>query len=148
MYILDLKPPKDSPIPSLITFKECNITVWADLSRNFLDIGHIDMVFANAGITENEPFLQDALPIDSDGTPLEPTYPVLDVNLKAVLNVIKLSWYIMKRQGEGGSIVLTASLAAYTYPAAHPLYGSLKAAVSLPFHLQATRFLRCVLSVP
>lgn len=101
------------------------------------------MVFANAGITDNETFLQDALPIDRDGIPLEPVYPVLDVNLKAVLNVIKLSWYIMKRQREGGSIVLTASAVAYTCPTAHPLYASLKAAVSLPFHLLIIRFLRC-----
>lgn len=101
------------------------------------------MVFANAGILENETFLQDELPINGDGIPLEPIYPVLDVNLKAVFNVIKLSWYIMKKQREGGSIVLTASVAAYTHPAAHPLYGSLKAAVSLPFLGFITRFLRC-----
>lgn len=103
------------------------------------------MVFANAGITENEPFLQDALPIDGDGMPMEPAYPVLDVNLKAVLNIINLSWFIMKGQNEGGSIVLTASLAAYTHPAAQPLYGSLKAAVSLSFHLSTTHILQCLL---
>ena len=100
------------------------------------------MVFANAGISD-ETFLQDDLPIDEDGLPLEPIYPVLDVNLKAVLNVIKLSWYIMKRQREGGSIVLTASLAAYTYPIAHPLYAILKSAVSLLIYLFNPRFSRC-----
>ena len=108
------------------------MTTWADLSRIFLGIGHIDMVFANAGITETVPFLEDELPVDGVGMLLEPTYPILDLNLRAVLNVIRLSWSIMKRQSEGGSIVLTASLAAYASVIGYPLYSASKAAVSRP----------------
>ena len=96
-------------------------------------IGHIDMVFANAGISETERFLSDLVPVDKDGQPREPTYPVLDVNLKSVLNVIKLSWHVMKGQKEGGSIVLTASSTAYAPEVGIPLYSALKASVSLSF---------------
>lgn len=96
-------------------------------------IGHIDMVFANAGVTEKERFLPDMIPVDGDGQPREPTYPILDVNLKSVLNVIKLSWNIMRSQEGGGSIVLTASSTAYAPEATIPLYSALKATVSLSF---------------
>ena len=89
------------------------------------------MVFANAGILDSGPFLQDDLDMnDGDMVPSEPTYSVLDVNLKAVLNVIKLSWHIMKRQSEGGSIVLNASYAGYEPVVGLPLYSASKAAVS------------------
>jgi NAD(P)-dependent dehydrogenase (short-subunit alcohol dehydrogenase family) len=113
---------------------KCNVTAWADLSRIFLGIGHIDMVFANAGILDSEPFPQGDLLIDEDLMPLEPTYPVLEVNMKAVLNVIQLSWHIMKRQSEGGSIVLTASFSGYGPVIGLPLYSASKAAVSLLSH--------------
>lgn len=95
-----------------------------------MSINHIDMVFANAGIAENEPLLQNDLAVDVEGCLLEPTYPVLDVNLRSVLNVIKLSWRIMKGQSEGGSIVLTSSSTAYSPEIAIPLYSAVKLAVS------------------
>lgn len=115
----------------------CNVTVWTALSRAFLTIGRIDMVFANAGISETEPFLPDEAPVDGEGRPLEPTYPILDVNLKSVLNVIKLSWNLMKHQKEGGSIVLTASSTAYAPEVGVPLYSALKSAVSLSQRIDA-----------
>ena len=114
-----------------MVYKRCNVTVWTELSGTFLEIGPIDMVFANAGISENEPFLLDDFPVDTDGRPLEPTYPVLDVNLRSVLNIIKLSWSVMKGQKEGGSIVLTASSTAYAPEIGIPLYSALKSAVGL-----------------
>ena len=110
----------------------CNVTAWADLSLIFLGIGHIDMVFANAGILDTEPFPKE-LSVDGDVI-LEPTYPVLDVNMKASLNVIQLSWHIMTRQSEGGSIVLTASFSGYGPVIGLPLYSASKAAVSLLSH--------------
>lgn len=130
VFILDLNKPEDEPDSSLIEYKKCNVTDWAELCSIFMSIDHIDMVFANAGISENEPFLQDDLAVDVEGCPLEPTYPVLDVNLRSVLNVIKLSWRIMKGQSEGGSIVLTSSSTAYSPEIGIPLYSALKSAVS------------------
>lgn len=115
----------------------CDVTVWTELRSAFLVIGRIDMVFANAGISETELFLPDAARVDGEGLLLEPTYPILDVNLKSVLNVIKLSWNVMKDQKEGGSIVLTASSTAYAPEVGVPLYSTLKAAVSLSQRMDA-----------
>lgn len=130
MFILGLRPPKDLSDPSFGVFKKCDVTVWTELRSTFLEIGHIDMVFANAGITEaSEPFL--LAPVDEEGLLVEPKYPILDVNLRGILNVIKLSWYIMKDQKEGGSIVLTASSTAYAPEMLIPLYSTIKSAVSL-----------------
>ena len=132
VLILDLNEPRDEPDSSLITYKKCNVTDWFELCRIFMGIDHIDMVFANAGISENEPFLQDDLAVDVEGCPLEPTCPVLDVNLRSVLNIIKLSSRIMKGQSEGGSIVLTSSSTAYSPEIGIPLYSALKSTVSFP----------------
>ena len=130
VFILDLHPPKDQSIPHFGAFKKCDVTVWTELSSMFMEIGRIDMVFANAGISEaSEPFF--LAPVDGAGLRVEPKYPILDVNLRAILNVIKLSWYIMKDQKEGGSIVLTASSTAYAPEMLIPLYSTLKLAVSL-----------------
>nr|AUW30993.1 putative short-chain dehydrogenase/reductase [Cladonia uncialis subsp. uncialis] len=129
VFILDLNKPEEEPDSSLITYKKCNVTNWSELYSIFMSIDHIDMVFANAGISENEPFLQDDFAVDVEGCPLEPTYPVLDVNLRSVLNVIKLSWRIMKDQSEGGSIVLTSSSTAYSPEIGIPLYSALKSAL-------------------
>lgn len=129
VFILDLNPPRDQSVPSLVVYKRCDVTIWTELSSILLKIGRIDMVFANAGISENEPFLLDEAAVDGEGRPLEPTYPVLDVNLRPVLNIIKLSRNIMKDQKEGGSIVLTASSTAYAPEICIPLYSALKLAL-------------------
>ena len=86
------------------------------------------MVFANAGISENPP-LSENFELDDNGLPLEPQYPVLDVNFRAVLNVIKLSWSIMKTSQQGGSIVLTSSATAYAPEHLLLVYSSVKLTV-------------------
>lgn len=86
------------------------------------------MVFANAGIGETTNYFKDTF--DDDGHLLEPSSGLIDVNLKGVLNVIKLAWFIMKRQGTGGSIVITTSATAYVPWQSHEVYSSVKLAVS------------------
>lgn len=63
---------------------------------------------------------------------MEPTYPVLEVNLKAVLNFVKLAWSKMRKQGTGGSIVLTTSATAYAPEQSLPVYAAGKLAVRSP----------------
>ena len=106
------------------------------------------MVFANAGVSETEPFLPmipSADPPTSTSTSdsdnqdedeedeEEPTYPLIDVNFRSVLNIIKLCWRTMKPQEEGGRIVLTTSATGYAPEMGLPVYSAIKAAVSLPF---------------
>ncbi|MCJ1462133.1 hypothetical protein MMC07_000733 [Pseudocyphellaria aurata] len=124
----------------LVKFVSCDVTDWSQLRNCFLDIGHVDMVFANAGIGEAKPFLHEEFDLGDDGLPLEPSHSVLDVNFRAVLNIIKLSWSVMRRQESGGSIVLTSSVAAYSPECSLPIYGSLKLAL-----VGMVRSLRCAL---
>ena len=80
-------------------------------------------------MADDRAYLADGFELDDAGQALEPKYSVIDVNLRAVLNIIKLSWNIMKRQESGGSIVLTASSCGYWPEHYLPVYSSIKAAV-------------------
>ncbi|KAI4170951.1 MAG: hypothetical protein LQ343_004609 [Gyalolechia ehrenbergii] len=126
VFILDLHPPQDDDVPEAIHYEPCDVTVWTELCNVFLSIGPIDMVFSNAGISEVEPLLVDELPADENGLLLEPVYPLIDVILRSALNVIKLSWSIMRKHGREGSIVLTSSSTAYAPELRLPLYSALK----------------------
>ena len=69
--------------------------------------GHIDYVFANAGVGPRANYL--VLESDADGELMEPSTETLDINLKSVLNTAVLAVHFMKEQAEGGSIVLMGS---------------------------------------
>lgn len=86
------------------------------------------MVFANAGISERNDYFTESL--DENGNLEEPPSTLIDVNLTGVLYVIKLSWYAMKKQGSGGSIVITTSATAYVPWQSLAVYTSAKLAVS------------------
>ena len=110
-------------------YKSCDVTSWVDLRAAFQSVGHVDMVFANAGIGETANYFTDTL--DSDGRLQEPPSTVIDVNLKGMLYVIKLSWFAMKQQKSGGSIVITTSATAYVPWQSLAVYSSVKLAASL-----------------
>ncbi|KAL8824954.1 MAG: hypothetical protein Q9191_004702 [Dirinaria sp. TL-2023a] len=126
VHILDLTPPSVNT-NSLIKFIPCDVTSWSHLRDTFGHFSRVDMVFANAGIAETEAFLDDTP--TSDGLLAEPEYKILDVNLRSVLNIIKLSYRAMKRQDEGGSIVLTSSATAYAPESCVPVYSATKLAL-------------------
>lgn len=88
------------------------------------------MVFANAGISEQKSFLTDTF---DAGLLQEPDYTVLDVNVRAVMNTVKLAWVAMKQQSTGGSIVVTTSATAYAPEQSLPVYSAGKLAVSFAF---------------
>ena len=130
MYILDLNVPKDDiqGKNSDINFLPCNVASWSELRGIFARVGHIDMVFANAGVSEETDYFQDTY--DKEGHLVEPRYQVIDVNYRAVLNVVKLSLSAMRKQKTGGSIVLTTSATAYAPEQSLPVYSATKLAVS------------------
>jgi NAD(P)-dependent dehydrogenase (short-subunit alcohol dehydrogenase family) len=108
----------------------------------FSKIGSLDFAFANAGISETENFLADTVEVTpaehshqnglkggiSDSLK-EPSYPLLDVNFKAVLNVVKLAHHSFKRDGKQGAIVLTSSATAYAPEQSLPVYSAVKLAL-------------------
>lgn len=132
-------PPVHGQLPEGITFHQCDITQWKALRSIFAQVGHVDYVFANAGISETEDFLADILDgaeknkgfteIEALNHLVEPAYPLIDVNLKGVLNVIKLGHHSFKRDGTPGSIVITSSSTAYSPEQSLPVYSALKLAL-------------------
>lgn len=128
------------PLPDNITFHICDVSDWKTLRGIFAQIGHVDHVFANAGISETENFLADTLEdsspaanVAATGTTLEnlkePGYPLIDINLKGVLNIVKLAHHVFLRDATAGSIVITSSATAYSPEISLPVYSALKLAI-------------------
>lgn len=77
------------------------------------------------GIAEfGDQFFKDEL--DSDGKLKEPDRRCLTIDLDAACDTVKLAVYYMRKNKEGGSIVMTASLAGYLASAGAPHYSAAK----------------------
>jgi len=89
--------------------------------------GQIDGVFVNAGIGEvKDVFFTDELEEDGSGELKEPDHKVLDIDIKATADTVKLAIHYMRRNNGGGGIVATASLAGYLASKGMPLYSAAK----------------------
>jgi NAD(P)-dependent dehydrogenase (short-subunit alcohol dehydrogenase family) len=130
VHILDLNPPEDINYTSdtRLNFIKSDITDWPCLRDHFDTVGHVDFAFANAGVSEEVDYFADAF--DAEGKLEEPTYNVLDVNVRATMNFVKLSLSAMRTSGKGGSIVITTSATAYAAEQSLPVYAAGKLAVS------------------
>jgi NAD(P)-dependent dehydrogenase (short-subunit alcohol dehydrogenase family) len=126
-FILDLAPPEDI-VPAGATFIRCDTTSWTDLKRAYAQAGNVDIAIANAGVSEEQNYLEDQF--DSDGELVQPRYDkIIDVNLRGVLDFVKLALSNMRRHGGGGSIVITSSATAYAPEQSLPVYSAVKHAV-------------------
>jgi NAD(P)-dependent dehydrogenase (short-subunit alcohol dehydrogenase family) len=127
VYSLDVNPP-DEPLPQGARYIQCSTASWSVLSQSFKQIGHVDIAIANAGISETQGYFEDKL--DAKGDLQEPLASIIDVNYRGVLNFVKLALHYMRRQGNGGSIVVTISATAYAPEQSLPVYSATKHAVS------------------
>ncbi|KAJ5772314.1 hypothetical protein N7520_002843 [Penicillium odoratum] len=116
-----------------ISFEECDVSSWESqataFKKTYNQHGSIDLVFANAGITEKGSFL----PKDANAGPVKPNLATLNVNLIGVVyceivpvdRTVQLAIHYMSRNG-GGLICCTASNAGlYPFPIA-PMYAATK----------------------
>jgi NAD(P)-dependent dehydrogenase (short-subunit alcohol dehydrogenase family) len=135
--IIDRSPPPASlSVPaSRLFFHKCDITSWPAQRSGFqgaIDkFGRIDAVFVNAGIAEyKDQIFTDEL--DSEGKLAEPDRRVLDIDISAATDTVKLAVHWLRKNGgnQGGSIVMTASLAGYLGSAGAPLYSAAKHGLS------------------
>lgn len=111
-----------------IIYTHCDVTDWARLRQIFIEIGHVDIAVANAGVSQECDYFADTF--DADGKLEEPSYAVLDVNYRAVLNFVKLSLSAFRKQGRaGGSVVIISSATAYASEQTLPVYSATKMAV-------------------
>ncbi|KAH6712489.1 hypothetical protein BKA61DRAFT_692551 [Leptodontidium sp. MPI-SDFR-AT-0119] len=124
VIISDLNAP--SAIPDNSLFIRTDVTSWSSQVKMFQQsiecFGKIDVVCANAGISEGENAFEDR--IDDAGAPIEPKWSTIHVNLIGTLTTVKLAIHHMKKTG-GGRIVLTSSMSGYD---AHgiPVYAASK----------------------
>ncbi|KAL5420828.1 hypothetical protein PMIN04_006154 [Paraphaeosphaeria minitans] len=132
LVLLDLQPPPKtfSHAPSHTLFLKCNVTSWPSQRSAFEtaheQFGRIDVVFVNAGILEyRDQFFADLL--DASGKLAAPDHRTITVDLNAAVDTTKLAIHYMRKNGkEGGSIVLTASMAGYLGFTRAPLYTAAK----------------------
>lgn len=70
-----------------VDFLKTDVTVWRELLQLFklakTKYGHVDIVFANAGIVELTNPFEDTF--DNEGELAEPSLAVIDINLKSVI---------------------------------------------------------------
>ncbi|KAI0855831.1 hypothetical protein F4860DRAFT_494993 [Xylaria cubensis] len=130
VHVLDINsPPEEDRANTALHYHHCNVAVWEDLRAAFDKTGYIDYVFVNAGVLEEKDYFADET--DAEGLLVEPGYRVLDINLRAAINTVKLSWSRMRKQPAGRpySIVLTVSVAAYVSDQNLPVYSGAKSAL-------------------
>ncbi len=119
-------------VPANIIYHPCDVTDWVQLRGIFAKVGSINYAFANAGISETENFPAHTYEKETAPTTdklLEPSYPLFGVNLRAVLNTIKLAHHSMKKYNIAGSIVITSSATAYAPEQSLPVYSAIKLAL-------------------
>ncbi|EAW08804.1 putative short chain dehydrogenase/reductase [Aspergillus clavatus NRRL 1] len=123
-----------------LSFEQCDVSSWESQAAAFEKVhaeqGHVDIVFANAGITETGNLLAGI----HDEKPAKPGLATLNVNLVGVIYTVNLAaHYVAKntpRPGGSspavasrGSIICTASNAGiYPFPIA-PVYAATKSGV-------------------
>lgn len=124
---------KKSP-KAKIQFRKCDVSSWENQAQAFKDVfnefGRIDIVMANAGISEQG---GSAMASIEEDDPKEPNLKIMDVDLSGVIYTVKLAiHYMNKNPSTGpsrGSIICTASNAGlYPFPVS-PLYAAAKAGV-------------------
>ncbi|CAO1604331.1 hypothetical protein XANCAGTX0491_007890 [Xanthoria calcicola] len=133
VHIFDILPLDEADADSNpdLVFHQCDVTSWIELRSAFESVGPVDLVFANAGISERTNYFTDAF--DEEGKLREPSSTLMDTNLQSVLYTIKLAWFTMKQQKSKGSIVITTSATAYVPWQSLAVYTAAKLAASIFF---------------
>lgn len=111
------------------TFYKTNVTDYASLSTTFDETfkkyGHIDFVFANAGIVERDSFYAK---FPATGPPPEPNMLSLDIDLKAVIATGYLAqhYFRLNPAGSSGVLISTSSVGGIYNAPFCPIYCAAK----------------------
>ncbi|KAI0023425.1 15-hydroxyprostaglandin dehydrogenase [Xylariomycetidae sp. FL0641] len=113
-----------------VSFRRCDVASWDALAAAFRDVyeecGRIDVVMANAGVSEQG---ASSIVVEGEDEPRMPDLKVLQVNLLGTIYTVKLAVHYMSKNNppdRRGAIVCTASNAGlYGFPVA-PLYATSK----------------------
>lgn len=116
----DRNPLSTDVVQQNLSYVPLDVSSWESLSAAFKEglkqHGRIDHVFANAGVGPKTNLLEDN--VDENGDLMEPSHHVLDINLKSVMNTTALACHHLKKNPEGGSILLIGSASSFqVFPA-------------------------------
>lgn len=145
MHVLDINEPSIASVGDAegwqtwpaFHFHRCDVASWAEQLAAFDTIGRIDMVFANAGVSEPHDYFTH----ESIAEGKEPSYAgVMGVNLMGVLHTVTLARRSIRAHGvKDGSVVITTSAVAYAPEQSLPVYAASKfALVGLVRSLRST----------
>ncbi|EXJ91554.1 hypothetical protein A1O3_00102 [Capronia epimyces CBS 606.96] len=122
----DLNPPPEEI--ANVTFRKVDLTKWDEQYDLFEWVvktySRLDIAFLNAGVGEIESVFVDE--VDGQGRLKEPKYSVLAVNLIAPISGFKIAVHFMKKQAEGGSVVITGSGKSFNGVGGTPMYAVAK----------------------
>lgn len=126
-------------------YHQCDIAKWKQQRAGFeaaaKKFGKIDAVYVNAGEWTPIHLSKDTLTspgiaevgdqffgeeLDSEGKLAEPNRKCLTIDLDAACDSVKLAIFYLRNNKEGGSIVMTASLAGYLATVGAPHYSAAK----------------------
>ncbi|KAI9651900.1 MAG: hypothetical protein M1831_007522, partial [Alyxoria varia] len=126
VFNFDIQPPPESQRADRnVSFIPCDVSSWADLLAAFDKVGEvIDTLFVNAGVSDTSEYFAEKY--DSDGRLQQPNYRIIDVNLRAVCDAVKIGPTVMKKSRRGGGIVITTSATGYVPEEALPIYSAVK----------------------
>ncbi|OAL53152.1 NAD(P)-binding protein [Pyrenochaeta sp. DS3sAY3a] len=126
---LDLNPSK--AYHRNLEYKKCDLTSWNSQLQSFKDVlrrhDRIDVVYANAGIDEGEMAFEDKID-PATGDPVEPTWSTVKINLIGLAATVKLAAHFMRKERNGGEIILCGSRASYA-AVTMPVYSATKHAI-------------------
>jgi NAD(P)-dependent dehydrogenase (short-subunit alcohol dehydrogenase family) len=115
VFACDLNPLPE-PETSSVPFLKLDVTSWKEQLDMFkvaqMQYGNIDHVFANAGIKPSMTLIEDD--VDENNDPQPPKLDTLDVNLIGYIYTTKLAIHYLKKNPNGGSIVMTASGSSFS----------------------------------
>ena len=96
-------------------FMKANVASWKEQVEMFKaaekEFGKIDHVFANAGISATVSLMEED--VDENGDLLPPKLDTFNVNLTGCVYTVKLGIHYLKKNPNGGSIVVTASASSF-----------------------------------
>lgn len=100
---------------SEVAYTKVDVTSWDDQKALFKlateKYGRVDHAFANAGVPPIATFLEDE--VDDKGELLPPNLKVVQVNFIGLIYTVKLAIHHIRKNPEGGSVVLTGSASSF-----------------------------------
>ncbi|KAF3004670.1 hypothetical protein E8E14_002030 [Neopestalotiopsis sp. 37M] len=115
VVIGDIQAPPPKILADGAAFVPVDVTSWEHLKILFENtvktFGRVDHVFANAGIEGRENYVEDDL--DDDAELKAPKNLAIHINLIGVINTTRLAIHYLKKNSNGGSIVMTASASSF-----------------------------------